>query len=269
MHPFKIIAVVILSGHLLASENLQEMPSAADLFHNFDQNLLQSFSNGYGLYHLGAIGLSYGLIKNGADWQYYQYMQDHKSIAQAGFAGVIVGGLVPLSLPVYLYFRGKSDQDAKLMYTALALGQSVITSWLVTSAYKTITGRKPPADINEKGPDKDYSDDFNFGLMRRGIFDGWPSGHTTNAFAMAAVLWQLYPENQTLKLYSGAYAFFIGLSISTNIHWFSDFVAGALIGYSIGKSIGQSFKNVLDGKQEENKTSLYFIPGGLGFTFRF
>jgi membrane-associated phospholipid phosphatase len=153
------------------------------------------------------------------------------------------------------------------MYTSLALGQAVITSLLVTSTYKAITGRKPPED--KYGTKADYSKDFNFGFMRRGIFEGWPSGHTTNAFAMATVLWEMYPDNGYIKFYSGAYAFFIGLSISTNIHWFSDFVAGALIGYSIGKSIGQSFRNLADGKKESSGTHLILTPNSLRPTLYF
>lgn len=267
-YKFFILSFIIIFPFILsATENPKNLPAAADLFHNLDRNMVHSFSNGYGLYHMAAIGLSYGVIKSGADWQYYSYMQDHQSISRVGFAGVLIGGLIPLTVPFYLYFKGKSNKDAKLMYTALALGQSVMTSLLVTSSYKAITGRKPPEDLH--GNESDYSDDFNFGFMRRGIFEGWPSGHTTNAFAMATVLWEMYPENETIKLYSGIYAFYIGLSVSTNIHWFSDFVAGALMGYSIGKSVGESFKNLSEGKISENRTSFFITPNGVNFTIRF
>jgi len=234
-----------------------------------DSNIWHSFSNGYGLYHIAAAGLTYGLIEGGTDWNYHSFMLDNKAIPSAGFAGVMAGGLIPLTVPFYLWFKGKSDDDARLMYTGLALGQAVMNGLLITSVYKTFTGRKPPQDINSRRIEKDYSDDFNFGFMRRGIFDGWPSGHTTNAFAMAAVLWEMYPEDQSLKFYSGAYAMLIGLSVSTNIHWFSDFVAGALIGYSIGKSVGQSFRNLSEGKVEESKTAFFVSPRGIQIVIRF
>jgi hypothetical protein len=37
------------------------------------------------------------------------------------------------------------------------------------------------------------------------------------------------------------YAFYIGLGVSVTIHWFSEFVAGAIIGSVIGTVVGRSF----------------------------
>jgi len=39
-----------------------------------------------------------------------------------------------------------------------------------------------------------------------------------------------------------AYAFYIGIAVSMTIHWFSDFVAGAIIGTVIGLVVGTSFR---------------------------
>ena len=38
-----------------------------------------------------------------------------------------------------------------------------------------------------------------------------------------------------------AYALNIGLGVSMTIHWFSDFLAGAIIGTAIGTVVGKSF----------------------------
>jgi len=40
------------------------------------------------------------------------------------------------------------------------------------------------------------------------------------------------------------HAFYIGLSVSMTIHWFSDFVAGAIIGTLVGVVVGRSFSQV-------------------------
>ena len=37
------------------------------------------------------------------------------------------------------------------------------------------------------------------------------------------------------------YAFYVGIGVSMTIHWFSDFVAGALIGTAIGIVVANSF----------------------------
>ena len=266
---FLILFSLSLLIPLLVFSSDNGQPSFGDLFHNFGNNLTGSFTNSYGAYHLSAAALSYGLVKTDADWRYYSFMEENQAIPNIGMASVVAGGLVPLTVPVYLYFRGKSKNDAKLAYSALALGQSVMISLLVSSTYKAITGREDPEIIEGTVKSKNYSDQFNFGFMRRGIFEGWPSGHTMNAFAMAGVLTEMYPENKNVKLYSWIYAFFIGLGVSTNIHWFSDCVAGALIGYSIGKSVGISFKKLYGGDSEKSTGSFYFTPTGLGYTIRF
>ena len=43
-----------------------------------------------------------------------------------------------------------------------------------------------------------------------------------------------------------AYAFYIGISVSMTIHWFSDFAAGAIIGTVIGITVGKSFRQQTD-----------------------
>ena len=37
------------------------------------------------------------------------------------------------------------------------------------------------------------------------------------------------------------YALFIGIGVSMTIHWFSEFLAGAIIGTAIGAVVGKSF----------------------------
>jgi hypothetical protein len=39
------------------------------------------------------------------------------------------------------------------------------------------------------------------------------------------------------------YAFYIDLGVSVTIHWFSEFVAGAIIGSVIGTVVGRSFRH--------------------------
>ena len=77
--------------------------------------------------------------------------------------------------------------------------------------------------------------------MRGGMFWGWPSSHTTVAFAMAAAICKLYPENRLLRYAAILYAGYVGIGISMTIHWFSEFVAGVIIGSVIGAVVGKSF----------------------------
>ena len=120
---------------------------------------------------------------------------------------------------------------------AWAISQAEVIGGIVAAGYKAITGRAHPAHV--VGPDLTHV--FKFGLLRGGVFWGWPSSHTTIAFAMAVTVFRLYPKQKWLGSLAISYAFYIGLGVSMTIHWFSDFVAGALIGSVIGMVVGTSF----------------------------
>jgi membrane-associated phospholipid phosphatase len=221
----------------------------------------------YGANHVVAAAASYGIIKSGIDWKWYTFAQKNPGVSNTGFVSVAVGGMAPAIVPLGLYAYGRLDQKLKLQITALALGQAALISVGIASGYKALTGRRPPDD--HYGGGKDFSNDFKFGFLRRGAYEGWPSSHTANAFAMATTVTELYPENTFLKIASFTYASLIGLGVSTNIHWFSDAVAGALIGYGVGKTVGSDF-NALNGGREKKQTLRLQVSGnGIGLAYRF
>jgi hypothetical protein len=52
----------------------------------------------------------------------------------------------------------------------------------------------------------DFSGDFAFGFMERGIFSGWPGNYTNVIFAVAAAPAELYPKNLGVKTAVYSYA---------------------------------------------------------------
>jgi membrane-associated phospholipid phosphatase len=58
---------------------------------------------------------------------------------------------------------------------------------------------------------------------------------------MAVTVFRLFPKQKWLGYLAITYAFYVGFGISMTIHWFSDFVAGALIGTVVGVVVGNSF----------------------------
>lgn len=58
---------------------------------------------------------------------------------------------------------------------------------------------------------------------------------------MAVTVFRLFPRQKWLGYLAITYAFYVGLGVSMTIHWFSDFVAGALVGTVIGVVVGTSF----------------------------
>jgi len=91
----------------------------------------------------------------------------------------------------------------------------------------------------------DTSHGFQIGFLKGGVFWGWPSSHTTVTFAMAVCLIMFHPKNRMVVFLVLLYAFYIGLGVSVTIHWFSEFVAGAIIGSVIGAAVGRSFRTKL------------------------
>ena len=58
---------------------------------------------------------------------------------------------------------------------------------------------------------------------------------------MGVLILTLLPKKYFLKYLALAYAFYVGLAVSVSIHWFSDFVAGAILGSLVGCIVGKSF----------------------------
>lgn len=224
------------------------------LFYKFWNNLIDCFKGQNLLWHLLAILATYLLVTSGFDYKYFQFFQG-SYLAYLMFSAAAVGGLAPVLFPVMLLIFAKIRKNLSLLNTSYALGQAAILGALISSFYKAFTGRAHPDVIHSLTSALSGSDDtfhtlsgtdlthiFKFGLFQGGIFWGWPSSHTTIAFAMAFTLWNLYPKNKLVRLLATLYALYIGVGVSMTIHWFSDFVAGAIIGTVIGLVVGKALK---------------------------
>lgn len=214
------------------------------LFYHFFKVLLKIFSGKNLLLHFLAIVLTFIIVSTGFDWSYFLYF--HYSVTgRILFPAVWIGFFLPVLLPVILLITGFILKNFFIRNTAWALAQAAFMGWLVASVYKAFTGR--PGPPSRRHHLVDISHIFHFGFFRGGIFWGWPSSHTTVACAMAFTLFFLFPENKWVRYLAPVYALFIGMGVSMSIHWFSDFVAGAIIGFVIGSVIGRSFRT----RQEE------------------
>jgi membrane-associated phospholipid phosphatase len=215
------------------------MLTLKSFFYKFPENLIKVFSGSYFLWQISAWILTYLIVVSGFDWTYYQFFR-HTFIYRLSFSAALIGFLVPVLLPVILLIVGQIKNNPKILNTAYASAQAAFFGWLVSSFYKSITGRDAPP--YGSAPITDISRIFHFGFWRSGIFWGWPSSHTTVAFALGVALYQLYPNNKILRFLALFYAVYIGLGVSISIHWFSDFAAGAIIGTIIGIVVGRSFR---------------------------
>lgn len=218
------------------------------LFYRLPRTALKVFSGWNLLGHALAIVLTVIIVKSGLDWKYYSATRDG-ALTRLALPGIRLGFILPIYGTLLLLLFGLIFRARRVIMTAWALGQAALLGYLVASAYKAFTGRRPPPlpwRVKASGPGVpmiDSSHGFQLGFWRGGIFWGWPSSHTTVAFSMSLCLVALWPRNKVLVALALLYALYIGLSVSVTIHWLSEFVAGAIFGSIIGLAVGNSFKN--------------------------
>ncbi len=216
-------------------------------FKKIGDNFLGSFAGKNIRLHILAIVLTAILVMSGFDWAYFVAI--HASpVGVYLWPAIALGGVLPILLPLTLFLFARIQKYNSLSTTGFAVAQAALLGLVISSLYKAFTGRVPPMRHME-GAIVDISHQFQFGFMRGGVFWGWPSSHTTVAFAMMTAVIMLYPKKRNLHLIALLYAFYVGLGVSVGIHWFSEFVAGALIGTAIGTTVGRAFRDTGEGEE--------------------
>lgn len=208
-----------------------------NFFYRIPQNIFTLYKGRNLLWQLLFIALTFILVTSGFDQFWYLSTQGPK-VQSFLFPAVIIGFLLPVFGTLAILIVGVVKKNQKIKNTAYALAQAGLLGLGISSLYKVFTGR---VGLPHLVTNIDMSKIFNFGFLRNGAFQGWPSSHTSIAFAMSVALIILYPENKIIRYGALIYAFYIGIGVSVNIHWFSDFVAGAILGTIIGIAVGKSF----------------------------
>ena len=183
----------------------------------------------------------------------YKFSMENNDIAFT--PGMMMGTFFPILVPGYMYFF--SDNRA-LNNTGAVAVQATAVAFLYNNILKAISAREhPDAELNSG----ERSRDFKWGFFRRGVFYGWPSGHSMTNAAMAMSI-ASYNRDKPLvvagcALYAGYIATSMVLGAKGEAHWFSDAVAGTLMGASIGWYIGSVFyKEKVGEKQTPPKVTI-------------
>lgn len=255
----------------LESEN-DIAPSApvALLFHNMGWNLVGAVSYNYGSNVIGAGLGTWAFVEMGVDWKWRGIVYDNTWLSSyIGRPALYSGFVIPGLAPVMAYTIGHFTNDEKLQIAGLALTQSLVLTLAIQTPMKIVTGRAKPGIINDRfeyhtrNPSADdFSDEFDW--FGGNFVNGWPSGHTANAFAAAATLSEIYKDNVWLKIGVYSYAAWVGFGVATDVHWASEVLAGALIGYAVGKTVGKSFRKLLEDDVSDNRVSFYFAQDSVG-----
>ena len=138
-----------------------------------------------------------------------------------------LGGGRALQLSAATVLLGLATHNTKLRDTGRdAIEASIFASGFITPAIKHVAGRSRP--IAGEGA-------FAFDPLSKN--ESFPSGHSTNAFAVASVFAAHYDGWVVPTV---AYTLATGVALSRmndNVHFASDVIAGAAIGTAVGRSI--------------------------------
>ncbi|MEO0131150.1 MAG: phosphatase PAP2 family protein [candidate division WOR-3 bacterium] len=129
------------------------------------------------------------------------------------------------SFPIYttvfytLSLLGKEKEEKAVKLAVVALSGSSFLTWGIKGI------------VNRERPNKELTTRFN---------SSFPSGHMTNYFSVAHIFAKEYPR-YSIYLYS--FGFILGFSrIYLKKHYFTDVVAGMIIGISISEFIYKNKK---------------------------
>ena len=160
------------------------------------------------------------------------------------------------------YAGGRLADDANAREVAEdGLAACIIANGIITPALKQAVGRSRPSSGNGTYDFHPFSGAASF-----------PSGHTTMAFAVGSVIAEHY-DALWIKSLSYGIASLVGLArIDHMAHYPSDVVAGALIGFTVGKTVVRTNARERMGP-EEGRLSFRvlvgkdFTGGALEWTF--
>ncbi len=106
------------------------------------------------------------------------------------------------------------------------LVSSIIAAGIITPSLKYVIGRKRPSQDSSPHKFSPFSSS-----------DSFPSGHVTQAFAVASVVAEHY-DSPLVKIGSYGVASMVGYArMERKAHWASDVLAAALIGTFVGREI--------------------------------
>lgn len=194
------------------------------------------------------------------DEQIADFAQRNRSAFSDDFSSVATpfGGRRALVLSGAMIVGGLITHDTALRDTGRdALEASILAAGVVTPLLKRAVGRTRPLIGNGAYEFDPFSKNQSF-----------PSGHATNAFAVASVV---AGHSRGWVVPTIAYTIASGVAVSRvndDVHFASDVIAGALIGTSIGRAVVARHSGVPQPNTQHVEVDLRPLPGGMAIEVR-
>lgn len=174
---------------------------------------------------LGGVALVHAFdreIRDHLDHQNRNFGARGSLIYEAGEAGgvvVVTGGF---------YLGGLLGRSEEARQTGVTVAEAVLVDALLTQGFKHLIGRSRPLPREDPHFFRPFSD-----------HDSFPSGHTSTAFSMAAVVTDHYSA-WWVQVVSYGMAGTVGFSrMAQDAHWASDVAGGAVLGVLVGKVVSR------------------------------
>lgn len=194
----------------------------------------------------------------------FDLMERNHSRLNDGLSDIAVAygsGYMAVGLPVAMYISGLAFEERWLRETAMLMGSTVLLTSTITTVGKIAIGRaRPYADLGRS----------KFRPFEcRSAFESFPSGHTTTAFALSAVLAaRIKNPWASMGLYGIATLTSVSRMYSRD-HWLSDLVFSAAYSTAVAHSIVRWFEEVDGAPRNEQSLNITPTINGISVVWRF
>lgn len=170
----------------------------------------------------------------------------------------------PFALAGAIWITGALTRNEHAKETGYLALQAMLHSFIVVQVVKHLTGRARPSAFN--GEDRWAGPAGFFKRYEAGKwshYDAMFSGHTITIWSLATVLAHQYRKTVVVPVLAYSLATLGGLAtITDDLHWLSDVVLGAAIGYAISRF-------VIKRRSRRFQVTPVIHRGGVGIGLRF
>lgn len=181
--------------------------------------------------------ITYLMIYAGWDWLLAVFYNQNDIFVWMPAPFVLGGMGIPFVIIYVHYVRYKKRKTLPAKTQFFRSLSSFGLSYLIMTVLKVFTNRVDMEPFEPIGT-IDISNQFRFGFMNSNSWwesfsEGWPSGHTLIAVAMATAIHPLI-TSKFWKSVNTIYPILVAWSVSTAFHWLSDVLAGAILDIIVG-----------------------------------
>ncbi len=258
-------------------DSLSQSHPNLTLFGGLGNNILNSFGGDNLYYHLGAVAGTALIVPTDLDYKLEHYFNTHPQYTGWAHGVGITGQDLPFIVGGGLLAYAELQSDNEVLGASFAVIQASLIAVTYNSILKAVTGRPGP-NWKQNSNMEDLSETFRFGFFRGGIYWGWPSGHTVASMAVVSALTNYYPDKTWLKIAGYSVVAYTMAAVTANnrggMHWFSDAVAGALMSYTIGSTVGSYFRSAYTGAVSRPSSASFQLspsiyPAGVNLSVAF